>query len=269
MTERMNIRRMQVPERQSNEEKPFDVVRDISKKDWVRMLSRLDDERGENLTRHYELYAYMSLIGRDVLPPLPSDAAQHLADEIEHWKDFDEWDGFLEVAWSSGILRGADGEISLGELERTGIRTLIEKEEDDEDWSKAALRILQAQMIDRKHTWDFQGQTSNEDALQWAQDSGGKISQAYPFMRFAGCIRPIHPEMKIIIEPRMWQAAHELLDSCRETGAWRMFAQLAWYMKLASADEVRLTKDRQLEVISRRAASRDKDTPQMPDTLSL
>jgi hypothetical protein len=260
---------MQMPEK-TGEQVPFDVERDITKKDWEQMLSHLENSRGPGLSKYYKMFAYMSLLQKDKLPPISEKAGGELSWEIETSRNFGTWDIFFDTVWAAHVLQAdMDESITLSGVDRDQIASIIEKSEDDEKWSEAMQYLYKLQMIDPKGEWGNFEHHIVEGSKSWAHNAPSNTMETSLYIRFVACMRIVRPEVELRIPQAMWNQSRTLLDFYRMRGQWDTFAEYAWYMKLAAADEVRLNEDRQIEITSqKRLPAEDRISP-MPDTLAL
>ena len=106
MTERLNIRRMQIPE-QEGETGPsdtFDPKRDITRDDWSHMKGRLEDERGESLTAFLSMIAHMRAMAPELVREPTEDEANFVPGLLKHYEEGEDGNHFVWVAAAARIL---------------------------------------------------------------------------------------------------------------------------------------------------------------------
>jgi hypothetical protein len=267
MNERLNIRRMQMPEKQSREDLLFDPLREITQRDWSQIKSYLEGQRNKDLAIHARMVAYMRVMNPRSSVNLSESDAKRLPELMKSYADQSDWAHFLWTAAACRMLRPVTQEFDSGEEVYRGIHGLLQSNLDEEHWSSLATHLMEARIAAPDARWDFP-QHALPQARRWAAAASHSAEEITSFAYFAGAMRVVLPEEKIGTDLAAWRLMRAELNHLKDIEAWDFFTYHAFYMTLLGVQDVRVTNENGLEV-TQASAKKESEMSPMPDQLTI
>jgi len=274
MNERMNVRRMQVPDKDSREKLAFDARREVTPDDWRGMQRELKEMRNSGDWPGFaSLSAHMKILDSSVRQPRYRQDAENLADKVKEFTvAFDqitfEMPSEMKLAGFTDGVMNAERESAI-RARLNGFKDSIKRgtatSADASDiYVLACIKILKPQMqtpiLADKAFWE---------KVEWYLQQRRDVAPFGAAMQLADLLRDIkilYPERQMI-HVEEWGPFRDELEKMRQQGQWPLFAKLAASMKILAAKDVHITENGiELEMTT---PELDEKLKPIPDSLEL
>jgi hypothetical protein len=236
MNERLNIRRMQVPESREKLDLPFVPMRDIAERDWVELRhARIGSTKRDTMDATFKLH---------VLNP----ALDLLIDEEEY-----------EKVWHMGSFQG---NISLHSLAK--VRTVFPDQdtrpidgsmeqqldlvhriaEGDDDWARFAEEVVDFRLVFPEEPIPVTN-ADFDKVYQWREEFRNDSPN---FARISAHMRVAFPDKDLGISAHDWKNMRSTMKAYIKHSPPEGI-ELAYHMAIITAPEIKITKERGLQII--------------------
>jgi hypothetical protein len=278
MNERMNIRRMQVPEQKKEQVRPFDPLKEITQGEWQKMRDELAIMREERDSQEYaQLGANMKIlnpeegftIGRSTW------AWEPLWNDLAHSKEEEMWEGFVQTA---ALMKIIDPSFSfpLSEKDKEDISQLWQTKRDIyklHELARANIFYPEGRRRWDRSEWEYYASIITNRQVD---------SSNWTFAQFASNLRLACPEYDLPLTGSDWVAMRGDLDSSRAALKQdpnddpdydqifkNNFVNMAVYMTILAADRIEITDEGLQLINSPESKNLQTKVGAIPDSLQL
>jgi len=235
MNERLNIRRMQVPEKSEAEEMPFDPMRDITAADWNDIVKSYDSAEG---TLHDSimlrscaqfLNPSLSIVFRD----LDDEEWRIVGHDLITFRERKNWTSFFE---SRMFIRQIDlaRAPTITHEEHQKARHELLRLCNIEHWSSAAT-LAQALKLNSYSPEKERLVSPHMDGMRTTAENlkGGAPGD---FAHIAATIKILDPAREIPLSQADWHKLKQSLDNLRQNKDWPTFCKFARDLYILAGD---------------------------------
>jgi hypothetical protein len=276
MNERPNIRRLRTLEREEITG-PFDPRRDILPSDWKNMEERLTKLRTPGFVEFTDFLRVRAQMGRlkeGSVSPLTVLEIDRVPAFLDAYEQQEDWGHYLWVAAAFRISEPSKPLLVLHEV-KEGVHKLLEEDLYDDEgtympdrWSNMMQHAMEATLIMPDVRWlNFSDEEIRNTVIRTLEDVK-TIEDMAGYLYMIGSLRVIRPDIQVEIPKNMWKLMHAELAALRQRGEWSFFTNHAFYMMLVAAEEVKLSKEKGLEITMRSKKHAEEVVP-LPETLEL
>jgi hypothetical protein len=272
MNERLNIRRMAVPEQQK-ESATFDVEKDISQHDWDLMVKQLNEQREGDKEWVPNLLSELKIMRPDdTRHVLPRDI-KWLGRKVKSTEGTADWDEYLNCAFALKVLEPQRRLHSPGDMDLSFQSFLTRGSQGSVQHInlRIARDTFRARVIHPE--WDYGylddelfRETIRELKEVFADDREDVVIHA---AESAAAIRALYPNKDLEITNQNWKDMRTDLARYKSPDLFVYgISQLGAAMTILAADDVRIT-DQGLYIVRHTEKEMEKSIPTQPEPLVL
>ena len=264
MNERLNIRRMQVPESKP-QESVFDPARDITPLDWLQIDAHCK-ERIDGTDSSMRMEVPVAFFPVAILDP-DREILRHngkpLSLRIDLARNLGDWRRFLKSAAFNTIM-GEKADVSFEDWQH--VREYVDGLYRGTVFDAMADAAAWGKIIDPS-----KARVSNLDHGRFLD----KLNRDRSAVVMWDNVARVASDMKILgldfsaFTKVEWERMHEYLDDLRANAQWQDFLDLAAAMKILAADKVEVPEQGGLEITMPEKTVSDDGSSLAPETLAL
>jgi hypothetical protein len=268
MNERLNIRRMQMPE-QDKESATFDVDKDITEQDWNHMVQKLTQARRRDGERSFPyLFAEMKIIR-------PTDT-RHLQPRDVEWLETQakqnigkNWERYLQCAYALKLLN-PNKRLNLPRNKIPDFLYFLTDENMGDENLEIVHNTFRAKIahpeLEYIYLDDLLPDAKKELAAAFKDAGEDEVRSA---ARSAAEIRALYPEAYPTVSEARWKDLRAALALYKSSDMYRHeLTELAAAMTILAAEDARIT-DQGLYILRHSEGQTQAEIRSQPDSLNI
>jgi hypothetical protein len=274
MTERLNVRRMQVPERSESRIIPFDPEKEVTEEDWgiIEGFRSGYLERGE-WREFLNVASSIKILDPDKCPPLSDKTLQAIYESELAPYEQDLRKEYFENLYRLKLIDPSQTGPNLSQTEKEVLHSYVEADResthsDRQSWDYFVHIAAKACVLDPGYIPDIPrddriGITKRLEELRRLDSLDGWIG-------LASSLRIILPNFTtdVVISPGEWDEIKEWYHDNKTTPSRKRMLYKAAQLKILAAEELKIT-DHGLEITMRKDVGIERESKPQPEALQL